>query len=120
MDRLSTPYSGPVNMLKALHYQRDRMCLPPVSDNSMAVRTLANMYSSEQRVNSGPTYKLVSVVCHLGDVFSGHFVTYRRAPSSDGQRFPNQWLYCSDSLVKQVPVSEVLAAEAYMLMYDRV
>lgn len=30
------------------------------------------------------------------------------------------WYYCSDTLVKQVPLDEVLKAKAYLLFYQKV
>jgi hypothetical protein len=32
--------------------------------------------------NQRHSYRLAAVVCHLGDAFSGHFVTYRRVPGA--------------------------------------
>ena len=109
------------------------MQLPPIisgihvpdgslSTSSAPIQRLAHVYTAEQLPSALHTdsYKLTAVVVHLGDVFSGHFVTYRRAPSDNGQRFPERWLYTSDSLVKKAAIGEVLAADAYMLFYDRI
>ena len=68
----------------------------------------------------GAAYRLTSVVVHLGSASSGHFVTYRRAPSVTGQRFPSQWLYTSDTVVNTATLATVLAADAYMLFYEKV
>lgn len=70
--------------------------------------------------NQDNSYKLTSVVVHLGDQNSGHFITYRRAPSDNGQRFPDKWLCASDTRVKKASLAEVLRADAYMLFYERV
>ena len=69
-------------------------------------------------------YKLMSVVEHHGDVMSGHFVTFRRAPSStsgrDDERVTSeQWLLTSDMHVRKVSRHEALTAEAYLLFYER-
>lgn len=133
-------------MLKALHYHSRRgrsnglyaaqsdshIDLTSTSPSSSAVRTagsahdlrmLAAAYSSEN-INSSSarrtSYRLMSVVVHLGDVSSGHFVTYRRAPSLNGQRFPSDWLYTSDLCVRRATLSEVLASDAYMLLYEKI
>ena len=65
------------------------------------------------------TYKLMAVLSHHGDVNSGHFVAYRRAPSSGKQILSERWLYTSDMMVRRAPLDEVLAANAYMLFYER-
>ena len=55
----------------------------------------------------------------LGDINSGHFVTYRRAPSTIGQRFPDRWLYTSDTMVRKASFAEVMESNAYMLFYEK-
>jgi len=87
------------------------------------LRMLAAAYSSENVTSSTArrsSYRLTSVVVHLGDVSSGHFVTYRRAPSLNGQRFPSEWLYTSDLCVRHATLAEVLASDAYMLLYEKI
>lgn len=127
---MSVPYSGPVNMLKALNYhsrlaQNGLYGVRPATNDSTSrqVQRLAQAYSAEALTCSeqqAGAYKLTAVIVHLGDISSGHFITYRRAPSINGQRFPDQWLYTSDVIVKKVPLSEVLAADAYMLFYEKI
>lgn len=91
-----------------------------LSSNSL-VQQLAHKYSTEVSANGcNNAYKLTSVIVHMGDVYSGHFVTYRRAPSTNGQRFPDKWFYTSDTLVKQISLSKVLQANAYMLFYEKI
>ncbi|XP_022255517.1 ubiquitin carboxyl-terminal hydrolase 30-like [Limulus polyphemus] len=63
------------------------------------------------------TYQLKSVIVHLGDVFSGHFLTYRRGPLHTSAY--NRWFCVSDTLVREVPISEVLQSSVYMLFYER-
>uniref|UniRef100_A0A4W3IXI7 Ubiquitin carboxyl-terminal hydrolase n=1 Tax=Callorhinchus milii TaxID=7868 RepID=A0A4W3IXI7_CALMI len=67
-------------------------------------------------------FRLMSVVVHHGDVHSGHFVTYRRSPAS--AKTPpsapgSQWLWISDDTVRRASLQEVLAANAYLLFYER-
>ena len=92
--------------------------------SAQELHLLAATYSSENITASlssrRTSYRLASVVVHLGDVSSGHFVTYRRAPSLDGQRFPADWLYTSDLCVRRAALSEVLASNAYMLLYEKI
>lgn len=58
-------------------------------------------------------YKLYSVIVHLGNASSGHFISYRRDPQSD-------WYYCSDNNIIKADLTEVLRQSAYMLFYERV
>ncbi len=86
------------------------------------VQQLAHKYSTEASlgVMNGHAYKLTSVIVHLGDVYSGHFITYRRIPSTNGQRFPDKWLYTSDTEVRKASLAEVLQSNAYMLFYEKI
>lgn len=63
------------------------------------------------------TYQLKSVIVHLGDVFSGHFLTYRRGPLHTPTY--NRWFCVSDASVREVSISEVLQSSVYMLFYER-
>lgn len=127
---MTVPYSGPVNMLKALNYH-SRLAQKGLygvrtatnENTNRQVQRLAQAYSTEALTYSeqqSGAYKLTAVVVHLGDIASGHFITYRRAPSVNGQRFPDHWLYTSDVVVKKVSLSEVLTADAYMLFYEKI
>ncbi len=133
---LSVPYSGPVNLLKALNYHsrtaqtglslqirggREDQHGAALVENP-GVQRLAHAYNTEAALvdlSGSCSYRLMAVVVHLGDVFSGHFVTYRRAPCENGQRFPDRWLYTSDTLVKPATGTEVLGSNAYMLFYEK-
>ncbi|KAF3695810.1 Ubiquitin carboxyl-terminal hydrolase 30 [Channa argus] len=67
-------------------------------------------------------FQLMAVLVHHGDMHSGHFVTYRRSPSSprSSTYFSSQWLWVSDDLVRKASMHEVLSSNAYMLFYERV
>lgn len=67
-------------------------------------------------------FQLVAVLVHHGDMHSGHFVTYRRSPSSprSSSPFSSQWLWVSDDSVRKASLHEVLSSSAYMLFYERV
>ncbi|XP_068422417.1 ubiquitin carboxyl-terminal hydrolase 30 isoform X1 [Clinocottus analis] len=73
---------------------------------------------------SSPEYlfQLTAVLVHHGDMHSGHFVTYRRSPSSPHTSSPisSQWLWVSDDSVRKASQHEVLSSNAYMLFYERV
>lgn len=65
---------------------------------------------------TAPTYRLCAVVVHrdlAGFVLFGHYVAYVRA--SDGT-----WHLADDARVTPVPASQVLAAQAYILVYQQV
>ncbi|XP_054467059.1 ubiquitin carboxyl-terminal hydrolase 30 isoform X1 [Anoplopoma fimbria] len=67
-------------------------------------------------------FQLNAVLVHHGDMHSGHFVTYRRSPSSPRTSSPisSQWLWVSDDSVRKASQHEVLSSNAYMLFYERV
>lgn len=60
-------------------------------------------------------YRLMSVVEHSGNAFSGHYVAYRRDLAN-----PGGWVFVSDEHVKSVPWKEVKARQAYMLFYEKI
>ncbi|RWS13036.1 ubiquitin carboxyl-terminal hydrolase 30-like protein [Dinothrombium tinctorium] len=75
-----------------------------------------NAYNeSNDFVTARYRYRLCSVIVHLGDALSGHFITYRRGGTSD----ENKWYYASDMNISQVTLREVLSNPAYMIFYER-
>lgn len=120
-----TPTSGPVNLLRALNYDSRLMShglfLHSAHQSNLLNQSDVNHNMPSDKLQSDQAYKLTAVVEHIGDMFSGHFVTYRRSPYvRAGERFSNKWLYTSDMAVREVSVDEVLKAEAYMLFYERI
>uniref|UniRef100_A0A0P4WEE4 Ubiquitin carboxyl-terminal hydrolase n=1 Tax=Scylla olivacea TaxID=85551 RepID=A0A0P4WEE4_SCYOL len=63
-------------------------------------------------------YRLQAVIVHVGDVFCGHFVTYRRGPANSHSK--SRWFYTSDLLVREAGLEEVRKANAYMILYEKV
>ncbi|PJF18117.1 Ubiquitin carboxyl-terminal hydrolase [Paramicrosporidium saccamoebae] len=63
-----------------------------------------------------PVYMLAAVIEHVGGVGGGHYIAYRRV-RENGNR--SRWLYCSDSIVSEVTVDQVLLSQAYILVYER-
>jgi ubiquitin C-terminal hydrolase len=59
-------------------------------------------------------YRLVGVICHLGNSLGGgHYVSYCASPS-------NKWYEFDDRVVTKVPVETVANVEAYVLLYQYV
>lgn len=57
-------------------------------------------------------YKLVSVVVHYGSHSFGHYITFRRIGK-------NEWLRISDESVLKSDLSEVLGANPFLIMYEK-
>ncbi|KAK4228186.1 ubiquitin carboxyl-terminal hydrolase [Podospora fimiseda] len=55
------------------------------------------------------TYDLLSVIVHVGEIDTGHYVSYCRVG--------DQWFAFNDHKVEVAQVSEVLNAKAYLLFY---
>ncbi|KAM4577249.1 ubiquitin carboxyl-terminal hydrolase 30 isoform 2-T2 [Odontesthes bonariensis] len=79
-------------------------------------------YSVFPSSSSEYLFQLTAVLVHHGDMHSGHFVTYRRSPSSPrcSSPFSSQWLWVSDDSVRKANLHEVLSSNAYMLFYERI
>lgn len=135
--------SAPVNLLRALNYDASRagnglFLRPPsplVIPGPLAGMSHNNPCSVTDVNHNGPAfftskiggsyiYRLTSVVSHLGDGTSGHFVTYRRGPmemkSEQEQRLSDSWWLTSDCTVERTSLDTVLDCQAYMLFYERV
>lgn len=82
----------------------------------------AGYLDSTSQSISKPTeskYKLASAVVHVGNAFSGHFMTYRRGPSKPNEPLNKNWLSVSDESVYTAQLPDVLSQKAYMLYYQR-
>lgn len=115
-----------VTLLRTLNYDNRR------TQNGLFIQPQMEDHSRDSDVNhNGPasvskssdsslTYRLCAVVVHIGNISSGHFITYRRSPNTvRSKRRTDKWLCCSDRKVVPANKMDVLAAEAYMLMYER-
>ncbi|XP_071789626.1 uncharacterized protein [Asterias amurensis] len=74
---------------------------------------------SGQSWRSDSIYRLASAVVHQGDAYSGHFLTFRRAPSTGTELLSDNWLCVSDESVYASTRKEVFSQKAYMLYYQR-
>ncbi|GAB1608180.1 ubiquitin carboxyl-terminal hydrolase 30-like [Argonauta hians] len=128
-----TSSSAAVNLLRALNYHSQTTMNEFLSAPGLTGTASNAIYSNVQvDVNqNGPnppkydlsahTYRLIAVIEHIGDVVSGHFVSYRRCPTSkSGEKHSDKWLFTSDALVRKVSLAQVLNSEAYMLFYEKV
>ncbi|PIC40766.1 hypothetical protein B9Z55_008400 [Caenorhabditis nigoni] len=73
-------------------------------------------FVAERRETQKYAYQLRAVSEHRGGPYSGHFVTFRRAPAPQH----HSWYYTSDAQVQRVPYSNVASCQSYMLFYERV
>ena len=69
-------------------------------------------------------YRLISVIEHRGNAFSGHYVTYRRVVDQALQQplpgAPGTWVYISDETTHQISWEDVRQCNAYMLIYEAI
>jgi len=69
-------------------------------------------------------YRLISVIEHRGNAFSGHYVTYRRIVDQTLQQplsgAPITWVYISDETTYQISWEDVRQCNAYMLIYEAI
>ncbi|XP_062589827.1 ubiquitin carboxyl-terminal hydrolase 30-like [Saccostrea cucullata] len=117
----------PVNLLRTLNYDnrtnQNGLFLQPQTDtqNSHSDVNHNGPTDLSKSTKSSLTYRLSAVIVHLGNVNSGHFVTYRRSPNTvKGTYRKERWLCCSDNSVIPVNIADVFSTEAYMLMYERI
>lgn len=71
-------------------------------------------YSSGRAV-----FKLMAVIVHMGSVDDGHYVTYRRFETPQGNEHASKWIYTSDEIVEAASSDQALSSCAYMLFYER-
>ncbi|XP_064106575.1 ubiquitin carboxyl-terminal hydrolase 30-like [Macrobrachium nipponense] len=89
-----------------------------ISHNATSTEVEASPFFRVTSVRCEQLYRLKAVIVHVGDVFCGHFVTYRRGPL--GTRCRNRWFYTSDLTVRESNLEEVRKANAYMILYEKV
>ena len=62
------------------------------------------------------SYSLCAVICHLGDIESGHYICYRKCIMPGGKV---RWFCTSDAEVNQVTLEVVMSANPYILLYEQ-
>lgn len=69
-------------------------------------------------------YRLISVIEHHGNAFSGHYITYRRISEQALQASlpgaPSNWVYISDEKSCQISWKDLRNCNAYMLVYEAI
>ncbi|XP_014786998.1 ubiquitin carboxyl-terminal hydrolase 30 [Octopus bimaculoides] len=124
-----TSSSAAVNLLRALNHHSQTTMNEFLATPALQSAMYSNVQTDVNQNGPNPpkydlsahTYRLIAVIEHIGDVVSGHFVSYRRCPTSkSGEKHSDKWLFTSDTVVKKVSLSQVLNSEAYMLFYEKV
>ena len=78
---------------------------------SFPLRLVIKDFMSKANRGKPPPYSLVAVLVHYGRTCDrGHYVAYVRKGKD--------WYLANDEVVKKVDVSEVLSAQAYVLVYE--
>ncbi len=72
-------------------------------------------YITRTTQNSSHTnYELVSVICHIGTLNSGHYFAYCKDIHKR-----DTWFLCNDEHIQEVPISSALNhSNAYLLFYN--
>jgi uncharacterized UBP type Zn finger protein len=89
--------------------------IPTLSSQSKPTKTIREQYEYllSQPKSQWPitllSYSLSAVIVHKGEINSGHYINYCREGTD--------WFLFDDSKVVLVGEKEVLAAEAYLLLY---
>lgn len=96
----------------------DHQSLSILSKHATSSQLEPSSFVHVSRVRCEQLYRLKAVIVHVGDVFCGHFVTYRRG--AIGSRTRNRWFYASDLLVREASLEEVKKAHIYMILYEKV
>lgn len=136
--RTSTQRAGPLKPLKTDSSEDELITQPtangtekehhnnnqPFSNGSSIIHFSGVRQQLSLTCDFGSEYlfQLTAVLVHHGDMHSGHFITYRRSPTSarGPSSFSSQWLWVSDDSVRKASLHEVLSSNAYMLFYERV
>jgi ubiquitin carboxyl-terminal hydrolase 22/27/51 len=77
--------------------------------------TIIDPLYNQKKYGASLLYRLIGIINHLGNVDSGHYVSYAVHPND-----PAVWFKFDDATVSKVPVSVVLNSNPYMLFYQRV
>lgn len=100
----------------------DNISISGDTDTDSNVSSSETTLIGETNDNEGPKvvrykYALNSVIVHIGNSLSGHFICYRRI--FDNQTNTVKWYCTSDLSIAEVSDTTVYSSSAYMLFYER-
>ena len=72
-------------------------------------------FPSEPSQYSQNSYGLCAVIVHIGEISSGHYITYRKCQSGGKVK----WYFTSDGDIRQVSLEQVLASNPYIIVYEK-
>mmetsp|Transcript_41845 Transcript_41845/g.67149 ORF Transcript_41845/g.67149 Transcript_41845/m.67149 type:complete len:457 (-) Transcript_41845:14-1384(-) len=81
---------------------------PDRSENNSETQRVHN-----EQARKGRLFQLNGVIVHHGGAEGGHFTAFRRLGKAS-------WVHISDARIQRVTEQQVLQAEAYMLLYERI
>ncbi|PVZ99264.1 hypothetical protein BB558_004726 [Smittium angustum] len=111
---------------------------PFVTNGHLLLNPLESISNYDKTQVQKSLYRLSSVVVHFGSHSYGHFITYRRKPTTlaksnsraklnllevEGSSKINgnsEWYLVSDEEVQKVELDEALNANPYLLFYEKV
>ncbi|KAK1294098.1 Ubiquitin carboxyl-terminal hydrolase 2 [Acorus calamus] len=103
---------------------KSRGLINQVGGKELEVRKSSNVTSWVCEEKDSCLYHLTGVVEHSGMMRGGHYVAYVKGDKlrgkGDSAGVSSTWFYASDSLVREVTLTEVLKAEAYILFFERI
>ncbi|XP_075070342.1 ubiquitin carboxyl-terminal hydrolase 30 [Mixophyes fleayi] len=105
-----------------LHNSKIQLVNGAYSESLLPSTSTYSKFTTPECTSSSYFFRLMAVIVHHGDMHSGHFVTYRRSPSTaKNPKHPShQWLWVSDDTVRRANLQEVLSSSAYLLFYERI
>ena len=106
--KLETPVKFPMKLDLFPYTTGHKATLPPPKSKAASHAKLAASHNINSPTNT-LYYELSSVIVHKGSIDSGHYVSYSREGDN--------WFLFDDSKVVLVSEAEVLAAQAYLLIY---
>ncbi|KAJ6231018.1 carboxyl-terminal hydrolase [Anaeramoeba flamelloides] len=102
----------------ALRKNHEFASFPLSFDFSQFLRNKNNDQNENQNKNKNENgnekhiYTLFAISVHSGSLDSGHYIAYIKKQN-------NYWYYCSDTIIRRVPINHVKQCQAYVLFYRK-